>query len=107
LTVDDIQLRLIRLATQRGSAAAAATAGEDASPLLHPPRRPARPHAGQILYLKHIQEHDITFSTAPRVRAKPTLPLPARLMRWSATSSSVWCWCGLQSKRRAPGFSAR
>ena len=75
LTVDDIQLGLIELATQRGSAAApAATAGEDAAPLLRTRRADLHGRTpNQILYLKHIQEHDITFGTGPAGTGKTYL----------------------------------
>jgi phosphate starvation-inducible PhoH-like protein len=74
LTVDDIQLGLIELATQRGAAAAAATAGEDAAPLLRTRRADLHGRTpNQILYLKHIQEHDITFGTGPAGTGKTYL----------------------------------
>jgi len=73
LTVDDIQLGLIELATQRGSAAATA-AGEDTAPLLRTRRADLHGRTpNQILYLKHIQEHDITFGTGPAGTGKTYL----------------------------------
>jgi phosphate starvation-inducible PhoH-like protein len=73
LTVDDIQLGLIELATQRGPVAAA-TAGEDAAPLLRTRRADLHGRTpNQILYLKHIQEHDITFGTGPAGTGKTYL----------------------------------
>ena len=73
LTVDDIQLGLIELATQRNPAAAT-TAGEDAAPLLRTRRADLHGRTpNQILYLKHIQEHDITFGTGPAGTGKTYL----------------------------------
>jgi phosphate starvation-inducible protein PhoH and related proteins len=74
LTIDDIQLGLIELATQRGPAPAAATTGEDAAPLLRTRRADLHGRTpNQILYLKHIQEHDITFGTGPAGTGKTYL----------------------------------
>jgi phosphate starvation-inducible PhoH-like protein len=74
LTVDDIQLGLIELATQRDSAPTQATAGEDATPLLRTRRADLHGRTpNQILYLKHIQEHDITFGTGPAGTGKTYL----------------------------------
>jgi len=73
LSVDDIQLGLIELATQRN---AAAPAGED-DPATSPLRtRRADLHGrtpNQILYLRHIQEHDITFGIGPAGTGKTYL----------------------------------
>jgi phosphate starvation-inducible PhoH-like protein len=39
----------------------------------------------QTLYLKHIQEHDITFGIGPAAPARPTSPSLAPSTRSSAT----------------------
>ena len=74
LSVDDIQLGLIELATQR-NAAAAPTEGESAGTAQLRTRR-ADLHGrtpNQILYLRHIQEHDITFGIGPAGTGKTYL----------------------------------
>lgn len=70
LSVDDIQLGLIEL---RGAGDAVADASADVTTLR---TRRADLHgrtANQILYLKHIQEHDITFGTGPAGTGKTYL----------------------------------
>ena len=71
LSVDDIQLGLIELATQgRGSAAG----GEDDTPLLRTRRADLHGRTpNQSLYLKNIQEHDITFGIGPAGTGKTYL----------------------------------
>ena len=74
LSIDDIQLGLIELATQR-SAAAAAPEGDAGSAAQLRTRR-ADLHGrtpNQILYLRHIQEHDITFGIGPAGTGKTYL----------------------------------
>jgi phosphate starvation-inducible PhoH-like protein len=74
LSVDDIQLGLIELATQR-NAAAAPTEGDAAGTAQLRTRR-ADLHGrtpNQILYLRHIQEHDITFGIGPAGTGKTYL----------------------------------
>jgi len=75
LTVDDVQLGLIELSTQRATAASAeARTGDDAAPLLRTRRADLHGRTpNQILYLKHIQEHDITFGTGPAGTGKTYL----------------------------------
>jgi len=69
LTVDDIQLGLIELATQRGKAA-----GDADSPELRTRRADLHGRTpNQSLYLKHIQEHDITFGIGPAGTGKTYL----------------------------------
>jgi len=73
LTVDDIQLGLIELSRQDAGVAEEAT--QDDAPLQLRTRR-ADLHGrtpNQILYLKHIQEHDITFGTGPAGTGKTYL----------------------------------
>ena len=71
LSVDDIQLGLIELATQRRSAPAAA---DDDAPLLRTRRADLHGRTpNQTLYLKHIQEHDITFGIGPAGTGKTYL----------------------------------
>jgi phosphate starvation-inducible PhoH-like protein len=74
LTIDDIQLGLIELARQDAGAADDAPAQDDA-PLQLKTRR-ADLHGrtpNQIVYLKHIQEHDITFGIGPAGTGKTYL----------------------------------
>jgi len=73
LTVDDIQLGLIELSRQDAGVAEEAT--QDDAPLQLRTRR-ADLHGrtpNQILYLKHIQEHDITFGIGPAGTGKTYL----------------------------------
>jgi phosphate starvation-inducible PhoH-like protein len=73
LTVDDIQLGLIELARQDAGVAEEAT--PDDAPLQLRTRR-ADLHGrtpNQIIYLKHIQEHDITFGIGPAGTGKTYL----------------------------------
>jgi phosphate starvation-inducible protein PhoH and related proteins len=69
LTVDDIQLGLVELATQRGNA------GSDAdTPELRTRRADLHGRTpNQNLYLKHIQDHDITFGIGPAGTGKTYL----------------------------------
>jgi phosphate starvation-inducible PhoH-like protein len=69
LTVDDIQLGLVELATQRGNAGGNADAPELRT-------RRADLHGrtpNQSQYLKHIQDHDITFGIGPAGTGKTYL----------------------------------
>jgi phosphate starvation-inducible PhoH-like protein len=71
LSVDDIQLGLIELATQRQPAGAV---DDEASPLLRTRRADLHGRTpNQTLYLKHIQEHDITFGIGPAGTGKTYL----------------------------------
>ncbi len=73
LSVDDIQLGLIELTTQR-SAAPGAPAGEDDGARLRTRRADLHGRTpNQALYLKHIQEHDITFGIGPAGTGKTYL----------------------------------
>jgi phosphate starvation-inducible PhoH-like protein len=73
LSVDDIQLGLIELATARRGAPAAAPAAED-EPLLRTRRADLHGRTpNQIAYLKDIQEHDITFAIGPAGTGKTYL----------------------------------
>src|SRR5436190_18887762 len=72
LSVDDIQLGLIELATQKDAAEAAVE--EETSPLLR--TRRAHLHGrtpNQTRYLRDIQEHDITFGIGPAGTGKTYL----------------------------------
>ncbi len=79
LSVDDIQLGLIELATQTDAAAAAgapAAEGDAAAVTAQLRTRRADLHGrtpNQILYLRHIQEHDITFGIGPAGTGKTYL----------------------------------
>ncbi len=79
LSVDDIQLGLIELATQTKAAAAAgepAAEGDAAAVSAQLRTRRADLHGrtpNQILYLRHIQEHDITFGIGPAGTGKTYL----------------------------------
>jgi phosphate starvation-inducible protein PhoH and related proteins len=73
LTVDDIQLGLIELSRQDAGVTEEVT--QDEAPLQLRTRR-ADLHGrtpNQILYLKHIQEHDITFGIGPAGTGKTYL----------------------------------
>jgi phosphate starvation-inducible PhoH-like protein len=73
LSVDDIQLGLIELATVRRGAPAPAIAEEEA-PLLRTRRADLHGRTpNQIAYLKDIQEHDITFAIGPAGTGKTYL----------------------------------
>jgi phosphate starvation-inducible PhoH-like protein len=74
LSVDDIQLGLIELATQRH--AAAGVPEDDAGATAQLRTRRADLHGrtpNQMLYLRHIQEHDITFGIGPAGTGKTYL----------------------------------
>jgi len=71
LSVDDIQLGLIELATQKD---AAAVVEEDAAPLLRTRRTDLHGRTpNQTRYLRDIQEHDITFGIGPAGTGKTYL----------------------------------
>jgi len=70
LSVDDIQLGLIELATLKHAAGAA----DEGAPLLRTRRADLHGRTpNQTLYLKHIQEHDITFGIGPAGTGKTYL----------------------------------
>jgi len=75
LSVDDIQLGLIELATQHNAAAAPPDEGDaGATPQLRTRRADLHGRTpNQILYLRHIQEHDITFGIGPAGTGKTYL----------------------------------
>ena len=74
LTVDDIQLGLIELATQRSGVPVPDVPAEDSAPLLRTRRADLHGRTpNQITYLKHIQEHDITFGIGPAGTGKTYL----------------------------------
>ncbi len=71
LSVDDIQLGLIELTTQR---AAGAVTGDDDSTRLRTRRADLHGRTpNQTLYLKHIHDHDITFGIGPAGTGKTYL----------------------------------
>jgi phosphate starvation-inducible protein PhoH and related proteins len=71
LSIDDIQLGLIELATQNR---AAAVSDDDAAPLLRTRRADLHGRTpNQTRYLKDIQEHDITFGIGPAGTGKTYL----------------------------------
>jgi phosphate starvation-inducible PhoH-like protein len=73
LTVDDIQLGLVELATLGESASTAAENG-DATPALRTRRVDLHGRTpNQTLYLRNIQEYDITFGTGPAGTGKTYL----------------------------------
>jgi phosphate starvation-inducible PhoH-like protein len=73
LSVDDVQLGLIELSTHQ-KPPAKVDASDDAAPLLRTRRADLHGRTpNQILYLKHIQEHDITFGTGPAGTGKTYL----------------------------------
>ena len=77
LSVDDIQLGLIELTTQRATAPGVAAGDDDGTRLR---TRRADLHGrtpNQALYLKHIQEHDITFGIGPAGTGKTYLAVAA------------------------------
>jgi phosphate starvation-inducible PhoH-like protein len=74
LSVDDIQLGLIELATQHNAPASA----DETDPAVTAQLRTRRADLhgrtpNQILYLRHIQEHDITFGIGPAGTGKTYL----------------------------------
>src|SRR5512134_2965881 len=72
LTVDDIQLGLIELTSRRVRDAAAA--GDDDSTRLRTRRADLHGRTpNQVLYLKHIHGHDITFGIGPAGTGKTYL----------------------------------
>jgi phosphate starvation-inducible PhoH-like protein len=74
LSVDDIQLGLIELATQRNAAAASPEGDASAAAQLRTRRADLHGRTpNQILYLRHIQEHDITFGIGPAGTGKTYL----------------------------------
>jgi phosphate starvation-inducible protein PhoH and related proteins len=75
LSVDDIQLGLVEIATRGATPAAAAVGNEvDASPLLRTRRADLHGRTpNQIAYLKDIQAHDITFGIGPAGTGKTYL----------------------------------
>jgi phosphate starvation-inducible protein PhoH and related proteins len=74
LSVDDIQLGLIELATQRTAADGADPADPAATAQLRTRRADLHGRTpNQILYLRHIQEHDITFGIGPAGTGKTYL----------------------------------
>ena len=75
LSVDDIQLGLIELSTQQNGPASTSAESEAAATSQLRTRR-ADLHGrtpNQLLYLRHIQEHDITFGTGPAGTGKTYL----------------------------------
>jgi phosphate starvation-inducible PhoH-like protein len=74
LSVDDIQLGLIELATQRNAAPAPAEGDAGGTAQLRTRRADLHGRTpNQILYLRHIQEHDITFGIGPAGTGKTYL----------------------------------
>jgi len=74
LSVDDIQLGLIELATQRNAAAVPAEGDAGGTAQLRTRRADLHGRTpNQILYLRHIQEHDITFGIGPAGTGKTYL----------------------------------
>ena len=74
MSVDDIQLGLIELAMQRRDGAPRAAGDDDGAPLLRTRRSDLHGRTpNQTLYLKHIQEHDITFGIGPAGTGKTYL----------------------------------
>jgi len=73
LSVDDIQLGLIELTTQR-TRGAATVAGDDEGARLRTRRADLHGRTpNQTLYLKHIHDHDITFGIGPAGTGKTYL----------------------------------
>jgi phosphate starvation-inducible PhoH-like protein len=73
LSLDDIQLGLIELATRR-KRDPSTTAVDEEAPLLRTRRADLHGRTpNQTLYLKHIQEHDITFAIGPAGTGKTYL----------------------------------
>jgi phosphate starvation-inducible PhoH-like protein len=74
LSVDDIQLGLIELATQRNAAAAPPEGDAGGTAQLRTRRADLHGRTpNQILYLRHIQEHEITFGIGPAGTGKTYL----------------------------------
>ena len=74
LTVDDIQLGLIELGARAAPTAAPAPSDETEMPLLRTRRADLHGRTpNQIQYLRHIQEHDITFGIGPAGTGKTYL----------------------------------
>ena len=74
LSVDDIQLGLIELATQRNAAGASVEGDTGGAAQLRTRRADLHGRTpNQILYLRHIQEHDITFGIGPAGTGKTYL----------------------------------
>jgi phosphate starvation-inducible protein PhoH and related proteins len=74
LSVDDIQLGLIELATQHNAAANPDETDPAATAQLRTRRADLHGRTpNQILYLRHIQEHDITFGIGPAGTGKTYL----------------------------------
>ena len=74
LSVDDIQLGLIELSTQQNAAGTTAVEGDAVTSQLRTRRADLHGRTpNQILYLRHIQEHDITFGTGPAGTGKTYL----------------------------------
>jgi phosphate starvation-inducible protein PhoH and related proteins len=74
LSVDDIQLGLIELSTQRAAAMSAVAAGEDGVLALRTRRADLHGRTPmQTRYLADIQEHDITFGIGPAGTGKTYL----------------------------------
>ena len=72
LSIDDIQLGLIELSAQH--AAAAAPVGDEPGPQLRTRRADLHGRTpNQTTYLKHIQEHDVTFGIGPAGTGKTYL----------------------------------
>ena len=76
LSVDDIQLGLVELATQRSPTLVESALAADASdtPLLRTRRTDLHGRTpNQTLYIRHIQDHDITFGIGPAGTGKTYL----------------------------------
>jgi len=74
LSVDDIQLGLIELTTQRPGGVVPAAAGDEDGLRLRTRRADLHGRTpNQLLYLKHIREHDITFGIGPAGTGKTYL----------------------------------
>ena len=74
LSVDDIQLGLIELATQPRAGAPAPAVENEGAPLLRTRRADLHGRTpNQTLYLKNIQEHDITIAIGPAGTGKTYL----------------------------------
>jgi hypothetical protein len=108
LSVDDIQLGLVELATA-STTRAPQPSREDAAgmPLLRTRRADLHGRTpNQIAYLKEIQAHDIAFGIGPPAPARRTSPSPAPSTRWSAMPSSASCSCARRRSGRAAGLPA-
>jgi hypothetical protein len=103
LSVDAIQLGLIELLNRpvRGASAHGST-----SPALV--TRKADLHGRtprQIEYLKHIQEHDITFGIGPAGTGKTYLAVASAVDALERERSRASCWCARQSRRASGSVS--